>query len=76
VIKPRGQWHTFWNPADTPCRTIEIVSPAGFQRYFSEVATLGGDPNQVAELNAKYSLDMDVESVAVLCKRFNLRFPA
>jgi mannose-6-phosphate isomerase-like protein (cupin superfamily) len=76
VIKPRGQWHTFWNAADTPCRTIEIVSPAGFQRYFSEVAALGGDPNRVAELNAKYSLDMDFESVPVLCKRFNLHFPA
>lgn len=31
VIKPRGQWHTFWNSEDTPCATIEIVSPAGFQ---------------------------------------------
>lgn len=76
VVKPRGQWHTFWNASDVPCRTIEIVSPAGFQRYFSDVAALDGDLNRIAELNAKYSLDMNFESVALLCKRFNLQFPA
>ena len=76
VIKPRGQWHTFWNAGDTPCRTIEIVSPAGFQRYFGEVVTLGGDPSRIAELNAKYSLDMNFDSVPELCERFNLHFPA
>ena len=32
IVKPRKQWHTFGNPADVPCRTIEIVSPAGFER--------------------------------------------
>src|SRR5918996_6639582 len=23
VFKPRNQWHTFWNPADEPCRILE-----------------------------------------------------
>ncbi|MFZ0612631.1 MAG: cupin domain-containing protein [Desulfobacterales bacterium] len=27
VVKPRKQWHTFWNAGDTPCEIIEIISP-------------------------------------------------
>lgn len=38
VFKPRGQRHTFWNSGDTPCEIIEIISPAGFENYFREVA--------------------------------------
>jgi mannose-6-phosphate isomerase-like protein (cupin superfamily) len=38
VLKPRGQWHTFWNPDETPCEIIEVISPAGFENYFRELA--------------------------------------
>jgi mannose-6-phosphate isomerase-like protein (cupin superfamily) len=27
VIKPRGQWHAFWNAGDEPTRLLEIISP-------------------------------------------------
>ena len=76
VVKPRGHWHTFFNPADVPCRTIEIVSPAAFQQYFDEVAALGGRMDRLPQLNAKYSIDMDMASVPALCSRFSLQFPA
>ena len=72
IIKPRHQWHTFWNAGDVPCRTIEIVSPAGFEQYFHEVAVVGADIEQVVCLNAKYALDMDFASIPVLCNRFGL----
>src|SRR3954451_9477946 len=42
VHKPRGQWHTFWNAGDVPCRILEIISPAGFERFFAELVELGG----------------------------------
>jgi mannose-6-phosphate isomerase-like protein (cupin superfamily) len=75
VIKPRDQWHTFWNAGNLPCRTIEIVSPAGFERYFRQAATIGTDLGQLVKLNATYSLDMDFESIPALCSRFGLTFP-
>lgn len=75
VRKPRGQWHTFWNTSDVPCRTIEIVSPAGFQQYFRDLARLGGDREQLVRLNACYAIDMDFESIPALCERFGLSFP-
>ncbi|MEJ2157737.1 MAG: cupin domain-containing protein [Desulfobacteraceae bacterium] len=76
VLKPRGQWHTFWNAGDTPCEIIEVISPAGFENYFREVAATWGNLEQFAKINEKYSLDMDFESVPGLCERFGLTFPA
>ncbi|WP_294565849.1 cupin domain-containing protein, partial [uncultured Arthrobacter sp.] len=40
VRKPRDQWHTFWNSGDEPARVLEIISPAGFERYFQEIGPL------------------------------------
>src|SRR5215213_6890902 len=42
IVKPRGQWHTFWNAGDEPARILEIISPAGFEKYFAELVALGG----------------------------------
>jgi mannose-6-phosphate isomerase-like protein (cupin superfamily) len=75
VFKPRGQWHTFWNAGDTPCEIIEIISPAGFEQFFRDVAEAGGDMEQVAQISAQYALEMDFESVPRLCERFSLTFP-
>ena len=75
VFKPRHQWHTFWNPGDTPCEIIEVISPGGFEEYFREVAAAWGDMKRFAELNRKYDLEMDFGSVPGLCERFGLTFP-
>src|SRR5579864_5466369 len=42
VYKPRGQWHTFWNAGDEEASLLEIISPAGFERYFEELIDLFG----------------------------------
>jgi quercetin dioxygenase-like cupin family protein len=77
IFKPRNQWHTFWNAGDEPARILEIISPAGFERYFAELSDLGGglaaDPQAMAELCARYGLDMDPDSVPGLLERFDLR---
>jgi mannose-6-phosphate isomerase-like protein (cupin superfamily) len=79
VFKPRGQWHTFWNAGDEPCHILEIISPAGFERFFAELSALGGvadvQPEVVAELCDRHGLEMDPESVPGLVARFGLRFP-
>jgi mannose-6-phosphate isomerase-like protein (cupin superfamily) len=72
VFKPRGQWHTFWNAGDTPCEIIEVISPAGFEDYFRELAAIWPDRTKSGELLRKYELDMDFESVPGLCARFGL----
>jgi quercetin dioxygenase-like cupin family protein len=79
ILKPRNQWHTFWNAGDEPARILEIISPAGFERFFNELVDLGGvtqaEPQTLADLCARYELEMDPDSVPGLVERFDLRFP-
>lgn len=68
VFKPRDVWHSFWNASDEPARLLEIISPSGFEHYFVELSELleayGPDrPDLFVELNAKYGLEMDFDSV-------------
>src|SRR3954467_13010399 len=77
VHKPRDQWHTFWNAGDEPCRILEIISPAGFERFFQELSDMGGvvvaSPEALAELNERYGLLMQPETVPGLLERFGLQ---
>jgi mannose-6-phosphate isomerase-like protein (cupin superfamily) len=79
VYKPRDQWHTFWNAGDEPCLILELISPAGFEQFFAELApiTAGGepDPEAMGELCARYALDIRPDSVVELTRRFGLWFP-
>jgi mannose-6-phosphate isomerase-like protein (cupin superfamily) len=76
VVKPRNQWHTFWNAGDTPARILEIIAPAGFEKYFEELVDMGGvtqaDPQVLGELCQRYDLEMDPESIPGLLERFDL----
>ncbi len=49
LLKPRGIPHAFWNPADRPARTLDVVVPSGFESFFEELAEAiaTGDPQQV-----------------------------
>ena len=77
VFKPRNQWHTFWNAGDEPCRILEIIAPAGFERFFQELVDMGGvtqaHPEALAELSERYGLEMQPETVPELLERFQLR---
>ena len=79
VFKPRGVPHAFWNPGDVPARALEIISPAGFERYFAELAPLFLPANQgpldaeaVSAVRVKYGLEMDMGSIPVLAERHGL----
>jgi mannose-6-phosphate isomerase-like protein (cupin superfamily) len=78
VFKPRGQWHTFWNASDGPCRVLEIISPGGFEHFFREMSedseALAGETS--AALDARYGLEVDDDSVGWLCETYGLDFPA
>lgn len=80
VFKPRGIPHAFWNAGDSTARLIELITPAGFERYFEEMAALfaeanGGlpDPERAAVLLAKYGLQLDFGTVPQLIQAHGLR---
>jgi mannose-6-phosphate isomerase-like protein (cupin superfamily) len=76
LFKPCNQWHTFWNAGDEPARILEIISPAGFERFFDELVDMGGvlaaAPEDVADLCDRYGLEMKPETVPGLLERFGL----
>jgi quercetin dioxygenase-like cupin family protein len=83
VFKPRGVPHAFWNAADEPARALEIISPAGFEHYFAELAPLFPPANQnpldeeaVGAMRDKYGLEMDMSSIPVLAERHGLSVEA
>jgi quercetin dioxygenase-like cupin family protein len=77
IFKPRNQWHTFWNAGDEPARLLEIISPAGFERFFAELVELGGageaEPQALGALSERYGLEMDPSTIPGLLERFELR---
>jgi mannose-6-phosphate isomerase-like protein (cupin superfamily) len=79
IFKPRNQWHTFWNAGDEPARILEIISPAGFEKYFEELSDLGGSsrvpPDKLMELSRRFHLEVDRDSIPGLLERFKLRLP-
>ena len=76
VYKPRDVWHTFWNATDKPARLLEIISPAGFEQLFAELAgpmKIALDDNEAAAaLGAKYGLESDPEATERLVAEHEL----
>jgi mannose-6-phosphate isomerase-like protein (cupin superfamily) len=78
VIKPRGVPHAFWNAADEETRVLELISPGGFEQYFADLAPILGadgppDFAAIGQVQARYELTMDVDSIGPLMERFGLR---
>ena len=76
VLKPRGQWHTFWNAGDTDLRFMELLIPGGFDAYFEWLSTMLAveKPGRTAvqALAAEYGVEVDFDSVARLCDELGL----
>jgi mannose-6-phosphate isomerase-like protein (cupin superfamily) len=78
IFKPKGQWHTFWNAGDAPARILEIISPAGFEKFFDIVTDLAArgelDPARMATLAAEYGTEVDLSSVPGLIAAHGVTF--
>ena len=61
ITKPRNELHAMWNAGDVPARMIEIISPAGFEHFFHELAEMMAagppDPAALGPLAARYGLE-------------------
>jgi mannose-6-phosphate isomerase-like protein (cupin superfamily) len=79
IFKPRGQWHTFWNAGDEPARILEMISPAGFERYFEEMVECLGrepppEPSDLAAIASRHGLEVDRDSIPRLVQEYALRW--
>ena len=78
IFKPRGQWHTFWNDGDVPARILEMISPAGFERYFEDMVGLllpgTPEPSELGAVAARYGLEVDRESISHLTQEYGVHW--
>src|SRR3982074_1243747 len=78
IFKPKGQWHTFWNAGDAPARILEIISPAGFEKFFDTMAELAArgelNPAGLVALAAEYGTEVDIASIPQLVAAHGLTF--
>jgi quercetin dioxygenase-like cupin family protein len=80
ITKPRGELHTMWNAGSEPARMIEVISPAGFEGFFWELADLIAvgppEPESVAGLAESYGLTFsDPPWLPDIVARYNLNPP-
>jgi mannose-6-phosphate isomerase-like protein (cupin superfamily) len=58
VLAPPGTAHTFSNPGGRPARVLNLMAPAGFERYLRELAAVWidgpPDPDRMAELGSRH----------------------
>lgn len=63
IIKPRAQVHAMWNAGTTPARMIEVIAPAGFERFFRDLVDITGQRRptieEVVGLGDRYGLPFE-----------------
>jgi quercetin dioxygenase-like cupin family protein len=76
VLKPRAIPHTFWNAGPQPARIIEIITPAGFERFFEGLGGLFREstftPERMAELAAEHGTTYFFDWVPDLEQRYGI----
>lgn len=81
ITKPRGELHAMWNAGSVPARMIEIISPAGFELFFRDIADLAATGvTEIAEFIAiadAYGLQLgEPDWQADVIRRYGLTPPA
>ena len=81
ITKPRNEMHAMWNAGPTRARMLEVISPAGFEGFFAEVADLAasGPPTMeaMAAIATRYGLIFgNPEWLADVVTRFHLTLPS
>lgn len=75
ALKPRNVLHAMWNSADEPARIIELLTPAGSERWFEKLAGLvAEDTAGFEEACERHGIAFFPESpwIDVLRQRFGL----
>jgi mannose-6-phosphate isomerase-like protein (cupin superfamily) len=73
VLKPRGQWHTFWNAVDEPARLLELISPGGLEHLFRTMGLADADTD-LGPLVASYACEGDPAATEPIVRKYGLTF--
>lgn len=77
IMKPRGELHAMWNAGDAPATMIEIITPAGLEHFFREVADMVAAgppyPPEASDLAERHGLSFaEPDWLADVVQRYRL----
>ena len=75
---PRGTPHAIWNGGVEAARYLELISPAGSERFFTELAEALAsgerlDYETVCALEQKYGLKFDLNSILAITEQHEIK---
>jgi quercetin dioxygenase-like cupin family protein len=78
VVKRPQVAHAWWNATARTARVLEVISPAGFEHYFRELAEIHTthafrEPELVANLQDRYGLIASMDWIPLLKSRHGLK---
>ena len=71
VVKPRGEWHTFWNADGRPARLLEVISPGGLEHAFRLIDSAEAEVDLDALL-APYGCEADMAATLPIVEKYQL----
>lgn len=78
LVKPRGTPHAMWNAQSTPAKVLEMLSPAGLERYFEELPPIlakheGAGPPEYYQLAQDYGLTIQDDWIEELERTYSVK---
>ena len=78
LVKPRGVPHAMWNADTTPATILEILSPAGLETYFEQLAPVlaregGAGPPEYHQLARDYGLTIQDDWIEELERTYGIK---
>jgi quercetin dioxygenase-like cupin family protein len=76
LVKPRGTPHAMWNVGDVPAEVAEILSPAGLETYFEELAPIlaeHGTPPAYYQLAENYGITIQDDWIVELERTYGVK---
>jgi quercetin dioxygenase-like cupin family protein len=76
LVKPRGAPHAMWNAASVPAKVAEILSPAGLEVYFEELAPIlarHGTPPEYYQLAESYGITIQNDWIEDLERTYGVK---
>jgi quercetin dioxygenase-like cupin family protein len=78
LVKPRGTPHAMWNATGAPARVLEMLSPAGLEAYFEELAPIlrhegGTGPPDYHALADRYGITIQDDWIEELERTYGVK---
>jgi quercetin dioxygenase-like cupin family protein len=76
LVKPRGTPHAMWNAGDHPAVVAEILSPAGLEAYFEELAPILAEhraPPEYYQLAEDYGITIQDDWIGDLERSYGVK---